>query len=72
MSVATRMYIVTNKTNGEKTLVEETHPLKAVRSVTSEDYEVESASTIDIVDLLQKGARVIRPTQAAEAEISAA
>lgn len=72
MSIVTRVYVVTNKATGEKTLVEESHPSKALRIVTSGAYEVEAASSTAIIDLLQKGASVIRPQQAEAAVDSAA
>ncbi len=72
MSITTRVYVVTNKTTGDKTLLEETHPSKALRAVTSEDYDVEAAPSSLVVDLIQKGARVIRPAQLEFPEVSAA
>lgn len=71
MTTATRIYTVTDKRSGEKTLVESTHPSLAVKAVADQHYSASITPSTELVALVQGGATLLRPAKA-EPEGSAA
>ncbi len=57
---ATRIYTVVNRTTGEKTLVEATHPANAVKVVVGFNYDVSVTPSAELVKMIQAGTRLLR------------
>lgn len=57
--VPTRLYLVTNKSTGEKILVDTYHPSKAATIATAHQFVVSKPGPMDVVKLVQAGTVVL-------------
>lgn len=60
VATAKRIYVVANKTTGEKHLVEATHPSVAIRMIVDDGYEATVPHNTELAELLESGVRIKR------------